>query len=56
VPGYSFRLVRVRLVNITYSIVVKKFSDIYPGMTIDTCMSFAAKIIAGWPGRKKVKM
>ncbi len=52
----QFRLCRVRLVNITYSILVKKFFDKNPGMVIDTCMNFAAKIIAGWPGRKKIEM
>jgi hypothetical protein len=43
----QFRLVRVRLVNITYSIFVKKFFDKYPGMVIEICMNFAAEIIAG---------
>jgi hypothetical protein len=54
--GHFSGFIQDRLVNITYSIFVKKFFDKNPGMAIDTCMNFAAKIIAGWLGRKKIKM
>jgi hypothetical protein len=43
-------------VNITYLKFVKKFFDKNPGMVIDTCMNFAAKIMAGGPGGEKIKM
>jgi len=43
-------------VNITYRDFVKKFLDINPAMIIDSGMNFTAEIIAGRPGRKKMKM